>query len=40
MVELGNMRNPGDARRMTTPTGRATYATALVRATRHFLHAG
>jgi N-acetylmuramoyl-L-alanine amidase len=40
MVELGNMRNSGDARRMTTPTGRATYATALVRATRHFLHAG
>jgi N-acetylmuramoyl-L-alanine amidase len=40
MVELGNMRNPRDARRMTTADGRATYATALVRATRHFLRAG
>ena len=37
MVELGNMRNPRDARRMTTPGGRATYATALASAARHFL---
>jgi N-acetylmuramoyl-L-alanine amidase len=37
MVELGNMRNAGDARRMTTRSGRATYARALARATRHFL---
>ena len=26
MVELGNMRNPSDARRMTSRAGRATYA--------------
>ena len=32
MVELGNMRHPTDARRMTRPAGRATYARALVRA--------
>lgn len=32
MVELGNMRGRADARRMTRPAGRATYARALVRA--------
>lgn len=37
MVELGNMRNPRDAHRMTTPAGRATYARALAAATRRFL---
>ena len=37
MVELGNMRNPRDARRMTTPAGRATYARALTAAVRAFL---
>jgi N-acetylmuramoyl-L-alanine amidase len=37
MVELGNMRNPGDARRMTSPSGRATYARGLAHAVRHFL---
>lgn len=29
MVELGNMRNGVDARRMTSPSGRATYADGL-----------
>ena len=29
VVELGNMRNPKDARRMTSASGRATYAKAL-----------
>ena len=37
MVELGNMRNPRDAHRMTTPRGRATYARALTNAVRAFL---
>ena len=37
MVELGNMRSRADARRMTTRSGRATYARALVRASRAFL---
>lgn len=37
MVELGNMRNPRDAHRMTTPAGRATYARALTAAIRAFL---
>ena len=32
MVELGNMRSPSDAHRMTTRGGRATYARALARA--------
>jgi N-acetylmuramoyl-L-alanine amidase len=32
MVELGNMRSPRDAHRMTTRSGRATYARALARA--------
>lgn len=37
MVELGNMRNPRDAHRMTTSDGRATYARALSDAVRRFL---
>ena len=37
MVELGNMRNPRDARRMTSRSGRATYARGLAHAVRHFL---
>ncbi|KRF35074.1 N-acetylmuramoyl-L-alanine amidase family protein [Nocardioides sp. Soil805] len=37
MVELGNMRDPGDARRMTTARGRATYASALLTGVRRFL---
>ena len=37
MVELGNMRSRADARRMTTRSGRATYARALVAASRAFL---
>ena len=37
MVELGNMRNPIDAKRMTSPSGRATYARGLAHAVRRFL---
>jgi N-acetylmuramoyl-L-alanine amidase len=37
MVELGNMRNPRDAHRMTTKAGRATYARGLALAVRRFL---
>lgn len=37
MVELGNMRNPGDARRMTSRTGRAAYAAAVVNGIRRYL---
>jgi len=37
MVELGNMRNPGDARRMTSDRGRATYAAGLASGVRRFL---
>ncbi|WP_107773427.1 N-acetylmuramoyl-L-alanine amidase family protein [Nocardioides sediminis] len=37
MVELGNMRDPRDARRMTTARGRAAYASALVGGIRRFL---
>lgn len=37
MVELGNMRNPRDARRMTSKAGRATYARGLALAVRRFL---
>ena len=37
MVELGNMRSRADARLMTTRSGRATYARALVKAARAFL---
>jgi N-acetylmuramoyl-L-alanine amidase len=32
MVELGNMRDPVDAARMTSARGRATYARALTAA--------
>jgi N-acetylmuramoyl-L-alanine amidase len=37
MVELGNMHNPRDARRMTSRQGRATYARALANAVVHHL---
>ncbi len=37
MVELGNMRNAGDAHRMTSPQGRHRYAAALADALRRFL---
>ena len=37
MVELGNMRNRRDAHRMTTASGRSTYARALTGAVRRFL---
>jgi N-acetylmuramoyl-L-alanine amidase len=37
MVELGNMRDAGDARRMTSYAGRAAYAQALVRGMRSWL---
>jgi N-acetylmuramoyl-L-alanine amidase len=37
LVELGNMRNPRDARRMTSRIGRATYARGLATAVRRFL---
>jgi N-acetylmuramoyl-L-alanine amidase len=37
MVELGNMRNPTDAARMTSAKGRATYARGLEHAVRRFL---
>jgi N-acetylmuramoyl-L-alanine amidase len=37
MIEIGNMRNPGDARLMTSPRGRARYADAVVRGIRTFL---
>jgi len=37
MVELGNMRSRVDARRMTSRSGRATYARALTAASRAFL---
>jgi N-acetylmuramoyl-L-alanine amidase len=37
MVELGNMRNPKDAHRMTSRSGRATYARGLALAVRRFL---
>ncbi len=37
MVELGNMRNAGDAHRMTSKAGRATYARGLAHAVRRFL---
>ncbi len=37
MVELGNMRNAGDAARMTSVAGRRLYARALARAVRHYL---
>lgn len=31
MVEIGNMREPGEAARMTSPAGRAAYADGIVR---------
>jgi N-acetylmuramoyl-L-alanine amidase len=37
MVELGNMRNAREARRMTSPGGRAEYAAALVAGVRRYL---
>ena len=37
LVELGNMRHPSDARRMTAPKGRAQYVVALLHATRRHL---
>ncbi|WP_372729014.1 N-acetylmuramoyl-L-alanine amidase [Nocardioides sp.] len=37
MVELGNMRDARDARRMTSKRGRTTYARALTRAVRRYL---
>jgi N-acetylmuramoyl-L-alanine amidase len=37
MVELGNMRNPVDAHRMTSRAGRTTYARGLAHAVRRFL---
>jgi N-acetylmuramoyl-L-alanine amidase len=37
MVEIGNMRNSGDASRMTSTSGRARQADALVRGIRTFL---
>ena len=37
MVELGNMRNRADARRMHSRSGRATYARGLALAVRRFL---
>ncbi len=37
MVELGNMRDTRDARRMTTPQGRQRYADALLGGVRRFL---
>jgi N-acetylmuramoyl-L-alanine amidase len=37
MVELGNKRNRQDAHRMTSRSGRATYARGLVHAVRAFL---
>ena len=37
MVELGNMRNAGDAGRMTSASGRAVYAAGLARGIARFL---
>ncbi len=37
MVELGNMRSPVDARRMTSKKGRRPYVRGLVRGVRDFL---
>jgi N-acetylmuramoyl-L-alanine amidase len=37
MVELGNMKNAGDASRMTSATGRDRYALGLVAGIRRFL---
>ncbi len=37
MIEIGNMRNAADARRMTTARGQATYAAAIVSGIRTYL---
>lgn len=37
MLEIGNMRNAGDAHRMTSKKGRARYARAVVRGIRLYL---
>jgi N-acetylmuramoyl-L-alanine amidase len=37
MIEIGNMRNAADARRMTSKNGRARYAKAVVRGIRSYL---
>ena len=37
MVELGNMKNASDAKRMTTRSGRAIYAAGLVAGIRAYL---
>ncbi len=37
MAELGNMRDPGDAARMTSAAGQRAYAAALVDGARQFL---
>ena len=37
MVELGNMKNASDARRMTSPSGRTQYARGLVAGIRAYL---
>jgi N-acetylmuramoyl-L-alanine amidase len=38
MLEVGNMRNAGDVHRMTTKSGRARYARAVVRGIRLYLN--
>lgn len=38
MLEIGNMANRADARRMTSRPGRARYAAAIVAGIRDFLH--
>jgi N-acetylmuramoyl-L-alanine amidase len=37
MIEIGNLRNPVDARRITAAAGRARYADAVVRGIRTYL---
>lgn len=37
MIEIGNMRNAGDAARMTSSSGRSTYAAAVVDGIRRYL---
>jgi N-acetylmuramoyl-L-alanine amidase len=37
MIEIGNMRNDGDAQRMLSGAGRARYANAVVYAIRAYL---
>ncbi len=37
MIEIGNMRNSGDAQRMTSASGRALYVAGVVRGIRMFL---